>query len=210
MLQSECLRIANNASWWTGNRQIHKDFGVPIFCNHIRSLTKRFNLKVSWCGEPLSSAAWQIFTMTKCWLQSPKASHGRPGSTKLVITICQKMATSAYWIMPIWLFLITLNEVFTTPFFSVVRRMPGCNRQRQGTAWTLPRHGDFTWVPGFRCESYLRHDQSGFESWRAFQPKLWPLIKAYCLLSNNRQFVHVEAFDRDRTFVGISTIPLIV
>jgi len=112
--------------------------------------------------------------------------------------------------MAIWHFLTTLNEVFSMPFFSVVRQIPGCNRQRRGMARAFSRHGDFTWVPGFRFEPYLRHDQSRFESWRAFQPKSCPLIKPHCLLSNDHQFVHVEVFDRDGTFVGISTIPLIV
>ena len=28
VLQSKCLRIATNALWYTGNKQIHVDFGV--------------------------------------------------------------------------------------------------------------------------------------------------------------------------------------
>jgi hypothetical protein len=29
VLQSKCLRIATNAPWCIGNRQIHDDWGVP-------------------------------------------------------------------------------------------------------------------------------------------------------------------------------------
>jgi hypothetical protein len=38
VLQSKCLRIATNAPWYVGNRQIHDDLGVPYFSDHIRSL----------------------------------------------------------------------------------------------------------------------------------------------------------------------------
>jgi len=38
MLQSKCLRIANNAPLYIGNRQIHEDIGAPFFADHTRSL----------------------------------------------------------------------------------------------------------------------------------------------------------------------------
>ena len=157
MLQSECLRVANNATWWTGNRKIHKDLGVPFFCNHIKSLIKRFNLKVSWCGEPLSSAAWQISTLTKCWLsllKRPTGDQDRHNLSRLYVKNGHIDKLNH-----VHLALFDYSEWgFAMPFFSVVRQMPGCNRQRWGTVRTVPRHGDFTWVPGFRCKSYLRHD----------------------------------------------------
>jgi len=34
-------------------------------------------LKVSWCGEPLSYAAWQVSTLTERWLGSPKVRRSR-------------------------------------------------------------------------------------------------------------------------------------
>ena len=42
VLQSKCLRIANNVPWYVGNREIH-DLGVPYFSEQIRSLTERFD-----------------------------------------------------------------------------------------------------------------------------------------------------------------------
>jgi len=51
--------------------------------------------------------------------------------------------------------------------------MPGCDTQRQGNARTSPRHGGLTRLPDLRRESYLIHGQSGFESQRSFQPKLF-------------------------------------
>lgn len=54
----------------------------------------------------------------------------------------------------------------------------------------------------------LRHDPSGFESRKAFHPMLRSFIKAYCLLSNCPQFVHVELFNRDEILGRISAIPV--
>ena len=40
MLQSKCLRIANDAPWYTDNRKINEDLGVPSFVDHIIALTE--------------------------------------------------------------------------------------------------------------------------------------------------------------------------
>ena len=53
VLQSKCLRIATSAPWYVGNRQIHDDFGVPYFSDHIRSVTERFDLKLADVGNPI-------------------------------------------------------------------------------------------------------------------------------------------------------------
>jgi hypothetical protein len=61
-LHSKCLRISTSAPWYITSRQINEDLGVPFFEEHTRALTER--LKISWCGEPLSSATRQIFQLT--------------------------------------------------------------------------------------------------------------------------------------------------
>jgi hypothetical protein len=43
VLQSKCLRIAINAPWYVGNRQIYEDLGIPFFADHIRTLTGNFD-----------------------------------------------------------------------------------------------------------------------------------------------------------------------
>jgi len=53
VLQSKCLCIVTNAPWYTGNKQIHDDLGVPFFTNHIKLLTKRFDSKLADVGNPL-------------------------------------------------------------------------------------------------------------------------------------------------------------
>ena len=53
VLQSKCLRIATNAPWYIGNKQIHDDLGVPYFSDHIRSLPERFDPKLADVGNPL-------------------------------------------------------------------------------------------------------------------------------------------------------------
>jgi hypothetical protein len=47
------LRTASNAPWYVGNRQIHKDLGIPLFADHIRELTKSFDTKLADAGNPL-------------------------------------------------------------------------------------------------------------------------------------------------------------
>jgi hypothetical protein len=53
VLQSKCLRIAANAPWYVGNRQIHEDLGIPFFADHITALTESFDSKLADAGNPL-------------------------------------------------------------------------------------------------------------------------------------------------------------
>jgi hypothetical protein len=52
VFQSKRLRIDTSAQWYMGSRQIHEDFGVPFFSDHIRSLTERFDSKLASVGNP--------------------------------------------------------------------------------------------------------------------------------------------------------------
>jgi hypothetical protein len=52
VLQCNCLRIANNATWYVSNRQIHEDLGIPFFADHIRALTEGFNTTLTDAGNP--------------------------------------------------------------------------------------------------------------------------------------------------------------
>jgi hypothetical protein len=53
VLQSKCLRIANNAPWYVSNRQIHDELGIPFFADHIRALAESFDSKLADAGNPL-------------------------------------------------------------------------------------------------------------------------------------------------------------
>jgi hypothetical protein len=53
VLQSNCLRIATNAPWYVGKRQIHEDLGIPFFAGRIRALTESFDSKVADAGNLL-------------------------------------------------------------------------------------------------------------------------------------------------------------
>jgi hypothetical protein len=53
VLQSKCLRIATNAPWYVGNKQIHKDLRIPFFADPIRALTESFESKLADAGNPL-------------------------------------------------------------------------------------------------------------------------------------------------------------
>ena len=37
---------------YVSNRQIHEDLGVPLFADHIRALTERFDSKLDDVGNP--------------------------------------------------------------------------------------------------------------------------------------------------------------
>jgi hypothetical protein len=43
VLQSVCSCVPNIALWYFVNRQIHEDFGVPVFADDITALTERFD-----------------------------------------------------------------------------------------------------------------------------------------------------------------------
>jgi hypothetical protein len=53
VLQSKCLRLVTGAPWYLSNRQIHEDLGVPLFDEHIRTLTATFDSKLAVAGNPL-------------------------------------------------------------------------------------------------------------------------------------------------------------
>jgi hypothetical protein len=53
VLQSKCFRRVTGATWYVINRQIHEDLGVPLFADHIRALTARFDSKLADVGNPL-------------------------------------------------------------------------------------------------------------------------------------------------------------
>jgi hypothetical protein len=52
-LQSKCLCIATNGTWYVGNKQIHEDLGISFFADHIRALTGSFDRKKADAGNPL-------------------------------------------------------------------------------------------------------------------------------------------------------------
>ena len=51
-MQSKCLPLAAGTPWYVSNRQIHVDLGVPLFADHIRALTERFDSKLADAGIP--------------------------------------------------------------------------------------------------------------------------------------------------------------
>jgi len=133
VLQSKCLRIATIALWYTDTQANSRWFGSPLLYRPYHITNWEIRLKVSWCGEPLSYAAWQIFTLTKRRPEFPTA--GRSGSTT-----CPGYQQGGH--------VDTLNRaqlaLFDYPdrvfrdFSSVVRQMPGYNTQRRGTARISP------------------------------------------------------------------------
>jgi hypothetical protein len=65
VLQSKCLRIAGNAPWYVGNRQIHEDLGIPFFGDHIRALSGSVDSKVADVGNPLVRQLVKALVLTE-------------------------------------------------------------------------------------------------------------------------------------------------
>jgi hypothetical protein len=70
VIQSKCLRVATGAPWYISNMQIHDDLGVPLFADHIRALTERYDSKLAGVGNPL------VQQLSR-YLRWPRADPGR-------------------------------------------------------------------------------------------------------------------------------------
>jgi hypothetical protein len=128
VLQSKCLRIATNAPWYVGNRQIHEDLDIPFFADHIRALTDSFDSKLADAWNPLVRQIGRH-------LCRPRANLNRLGnrcdlmSSRPAVAVSQKTAKSAQRAVP---GLLGCSDCGFPCFFSVVRRMPGHN-EKKGT-----------------------------------------------------------------------------
>jgi hypothetical protein len=75
MLQSKCLRIATYARWYVVTGKLRRVWG-SIFRRPHWSTDWETGLRVSWCGEFLSSATWKALVPTEGWLKSHAGKHG--------------------------------------------------------------------------------------------------------------------------------------
>ena len=53
MLQSKCLRLVTGDPCYLSNRQIHEEFGVPLFADHVRALPASFDSRLADVENPL-------------------------------------------------------------------------------------------------------------------------------------------------------------
>jgi len=53
VIQSKCLHLATGVPCYVSNRQINKDLSVPLFADHIRTLTESFDSKLADLGNPV-------------------------------------------------------------------------------------------------------------------------------------------------------------
>ena len=119
-------------SWYIGNKQIHDDMGV--YSLPTTSDLWEFQLKVSWCGKPLSYAARLISTLTEHWPRSPKAG-------RLQLTTCftttKRRPCCHVELCPTGTFRQPWMR-FSMLFPAVVSQISGYYMQRWRTAHTLP------------------------------------------------------------------------
>jgi hypothetical protein len=127
VLQSTCHHIASNAPWYMGNEQVHEDLGVPIFNDHFRCLTERFDSKLADVENPnLRSSADIYADQAMTWV--PYSRVIRINSLSWLTTRGVHVNTlnrnhlALFWLL--W------PRVFTCIFSSFVRQIPGHNSKR--------------------------------------------------------------------------------
>ena len=109
---------------------------------------------------------------------------------------------------PFW---TTRTDVFSVLFSSAVIQMPRYNTQRRRAERTLPRNGGFTDCLNFTASLNFdfRHDQSGFQSQKTFQPESCPFIRRF----PTEQWSSVcqrRGLQPRREIVSVSAIPVVV
>ena len=132
VLQSKCLHIATSAPWYTGNRQIHNGLGVPYFCDHTRFLTQRFDSKLDDAGNPLVEHLGRLLR----WPNVDLRLLIQGNRDWQLVLATRKVDMRTQWIVPPGTFRLPWLRVFRA-FSLAVRQMPGYNKRRRGTAWTL-------------------------------------------------------------------------
>jgi hypothetical protein len=69
LLEPKSHRIAINAFWYVGNKQIHEDFEISYFADHVRILSQS---KSRWCAEHFM-----------CFKTRPKEAREFPSKLRL-------------------------------------------------------------------------------------------------------------------------------
>lgn len=166
VLKFNCLRIATIALSHNVNRKFMIIWELHSF--PATSNIWEFWVKGSWGGNPLIR---QVCTFNEWWHRSPKASkEGR------VRQACHgfysKGVITTYWFLP-----TALTEVFPLIPSQLQDKCRGVTSQEGAKLALFPGMAASRECLYLRRESYLRHDQSGIESQRAFQLQLLPLIR---------------------------------
>jgi hypothetical protein len=147
VLQSKCLRLATFASWYESNRQIQGDLGVPLFANHIRSLTASFAQSyLKWRNPYYGNSAGTYADRGLTASPDAKSKNGRVPQASRVRRprwpIRLNESRSALISRAPFGY---LDSGFFRDFSSVVRQMSGYRMQSRVTApLSSPRRGGFT------------------------------------------------------------------
>ena len=67
------VQVSTGAPWYVSNLQLHSDLGVLYLAEHIRSIAQ--SLYVSRCGEPSSSATWEVPRLLKGRVKTRQNLH---------------------------------------------------------------------------------------------------------------------------------------
>jgi len=138
VLQSVCICIATNAPWYSGKRHIHKDLGVPIFADQIRSLTQRFDSNLVDVENPLVKQLGRYLRWSSV---HPDLLSRETGIDKLDLAKCQNVL--ALFDYADWGFLC-----FCTHLYGKCQCIKMGHGPHSSQAWRLH-------LSDFHCESLL-------------------------------------------------------
>jgi len=129
------------------------------------------------------------------------------GIVRLVEATCKSWSCQHTESCPTGIFRLPWLRCF--PCSPLIYKANNQGIRRSDGPWPAPPSGT---VGPLKCLTFaasltFRHDQSGFESQKGFQPKLCLPVKVYCLLSNGPRFAQVDIFKPDGKIVCVSAIP---
>ena len=87
--------VATNAPWYIGNRQIHEDFEVPFFADHMIYITERFDWNSADVWHPLVRQLGRYLRWSCVKLRLLKRPK-KNDVDKLIMATWQKVAMSTY------------------------------------------------------------------------------------------------------------------
>ena len=118
VLQSKCLPLATDTPWYVSSRQIHEDLSVPLFADHIRTLTANCDSKLADMGNPPVRQLSRYLRWPRVDPIAWRESQGRQGPAGHRLTMAKSTKRIAFGAGQLSAFRDTLNEVFPWFFLS--------------------------------------------------------------------------------------------
>ena len=90
VLQPKCPRLFTGAPWYISKRQIHEDFGVPLFADHVTALTMSFDSRLPDVDNPLVRQHGRYLLWPRVGPVARSVNASRPNESCSAV-ICQAL-----------------------------------------------------------------------------------------------------------------------